>query len=185
MPNWCENNLKITGPAEELDRFVKEVQGTGPQYKPYSVEGINKEPPQKQILCFHKLYPVPAELLRRTYGASEEDEKDLPLVDGCKSGYDWEITHWGCKWGVSNQHCEMTTAPDDDSEVGYWFMSAWAPPTSFFKHISRMFPKLRFRVTYSEGGLAFKGRFIVQDGKVKLDLCEQMTEKDFAGGASP
>ena len=74
----------------------------------------------------------------------------------------------------------MTKAPDDDTEVGYWFMTAWAPPTNFFKHISKLFPSLRFKLTYNEGGMAFKGRFIVKNGKVKLNLCEQMTEKDFS-----
>ena len=175
MPNWCENELRITGPAEEMDRFVKEAHGSTRQYGP---KKKGASPPETQMLCFHKLFPVPDELLKRSYGADMGHEKDLPAIDGCRCGADWEIKHWGCKWGVSNANCQMTTGPDDDTEIGYWFLTAWSPPTEFLRHVSTIFPKLRFDLTYREIGCGFKGRFIVCNGKVELDACENLADED-------
>ena len=175
MPNWCENELRITGPPEEMDRFVREAQGTARRYGPMRKDA---SPPEKQMLCFHKLFPVPTELLKRSYGADMEHERDLPAIDGCTCGADWEIKYWGCKWGVSNENCQMTTAPDDDIEAGYWFLTAWSPATGFFEHMSKMFPKLRFELTYRELGLGFKGQFIVCNGKVEVDVCEDLVDAD-------
>ena len=175
MPNWCENRLRITGPPEDRDRFATNAKGTAPQYRQ---EPGATTAPVEEMLCFHKLLPVPDELLRRSHGGAAEDEKHLPPVDGCGGGYDWEIQHWGCKWGVNNRHCEMTTAPDDDTELGYWFLTAWSPPIGFLEHVSMRYPRLRFDLSYKEIGCGFKGRFIVQDGQVEVDASQELTEED-------
>ena len=175
MPNWCENRLTITGPPEDMDRFAEDAKGTGPQYR--QIDGSVEEP-EEEILCFHKLFPVPDALLRRTYGGAAEDEKDLPPLDGCGNGCDWEIQHWGCKWGVDNRRYEMTTAPDDDTELGYRFLTAWSPPIGLLEHVSPRYPRLRFDLCYKEIGCGFKGRFIVQDGKVEVDASQELTEED-------
>lgn len=175
MPNWCDNELRITGPPKQLDRFVQEARGIPPQYGP---DRDADDTLVEEALCFHNLYPVPAELLERTYGASAEDEKDLPPVDGCRSGYEWEIKHWGTKWGASDSCCEVTPAEGGGSEAEYGFSTAWTPPIGFLKYVSTRFPELRFDLRYSEIGCAFQGRFIVQGGDVKLDVCRDLVEED-------
>ena len=106
MPNWCENHLCITGPAEQRARFVKDARGTPQRYGP----GKNQaDQPATEMLCFHKLYPVPEELLRRSYGARKEHEKDLPPVDGCRSGLEWERGRWG--WRTRSAHWSRANTP--------------------------------------------------------------------------
>ena len=175
MPNWCDNELRITGPPEQLDRFVQEARGVPPLYGP---DRDTDNPPLEEALCFHNLYPVPDGLLERTYGASAEDEKDLPPVDGCRSGHDWEVRHWGTKWGPSDSCCEVLATGDGGGEVEYGFSTAWTPPLGFLQHVSTRFPELRFDLRYSEIGCAFQGRFIVQGGDVKLDVCRDLVEED-------
>jgi hypothetical protein len=175
MPNWCDNHLRITGPPEERGRFVREARGTLRRY------GSNKDSadaPVTEMLCFHKLYPVPEELLQRSYGARKENERGLQSVDGCRSGYGWEIGHWGCKWGVSDCNCRMTPPSPGDNETEYWFQTPWTPPIGFFEHISAMFPKLQFELTYSEPDWGFEGRFAVCNGGVELDGFQELLQKD-------
>ena len=173
MPDWCKNDLRITGPPEERGRFVKEARGTPRRYGP------GKDPadqPATDMLCFHKLHPVPEELLRRSYGALKENERDLRSVDGCRSGYDWEIRHWGCKWGASDFDCRMTAPPQGEKETEYRFLTPWTPPIAFLEHISITFPKLCFMLTYSESDWGFEGQFTVRNGGVELNRFQELLQ---------
>jgi len=73
MPNWCENNLIVSGEKSELDKFKKEVQGTG------------WDSVTPSLLDFNQIIPMPQEVIDEGY-----DE----------SGYSWETANWGCKWGA-------------------------------------------------------------------------------------
>jgi hypothetical protein len=50
--------------------------------------------------------------------------------------------------------------------VTYSFDTAWAPPIEGYIHISRLFPGLRFTMTYYEPGMCFAGCAIIEDGEV-------------------
>jgi hypothetical protein len=69
MPNWCENQLQIRGPAEEIKRFKDSLPRVGNKYYPFIsevplpdlkdeselyeyVENIEKES-EKTLWCFH------------------------------------------------------------------------------------------------------------------------------------
>ena len=47
---------------------------------------------------------------------------------GCDAaGYDWEIEHWGCKWGA----CNSQLTDEWEGHLTYLFDSAWSPPLAF------------------------------------------------------
>jgi len=73
---------------------------------------------------------------------------------------------------------EVLPTGDGGSEAEYGFSTAWTPPIDFLKYVSTQFPALRFDLRYSEIGCAFQGRFIIQGGDVKLDVCRDLVEEE-------
>jgi hypothetical protein len=77
MPNWCFNELTITGPAEDLKRFKERAAGLSPWAS--ASERV------RNVLNFHSLVPVPDDIIQTGYDPT---------------GYEWEIQNWGVKWGA-------------------------------------------------------------------------------------
>jgi hypothetical protein len=73
LPNHCENDLRVTGPKDELKRFKKFAKGINPW----------AEDRKEELLSCHKIIPAPKEAIK-DYG---------------KVGYRWCIDNWGTKWG--------------------------------------------------------------------------------------
>ena len=155
MPNWCSNNLVVSGPAHQLDVFVKQAEGYGPVYKPRHAAppvlpgDATTHPPALRPpspLNFHSLAPVPARLLARTYGGEAEAEAEAAaglVVDVTApnhSGYNWEHANWGMKWGAVHARRERV----GPTEVRYRFDTAWVPPVRFFTNVSARFVALKF-----------------------------------------
>lgn len=69
--------------------------------------------------------------------------------------YNWNVTNWGTKWDVGDEHSVHEKSPNS---ITLSFDSAWAPPTAAYT----IFEELGFTVTatYYEPGMAFCGRFI-------------------------
>ena len=162
MPNWCENELRITGPLADRQAFV------------------NKAGEEFQLGTF---YPMPKELEDVHDGSTtidgimvhhwrEIDGKQIPVdvaelqrKHGAKSWYDWSVEHWGTKWDLSEVRVLV-----NGRGVLYSFNTAWAPPCSGILEISKQYPNLKFKLSYWEGGMAFQGVFIVQNGEVLSDV---------------
>ena len=62
MPNWCQNELQVFGPSEDLQRFKAAAVGcnTWPTADRADIE-------QPSVLSFHTLGPIPAEVLAADY----------------------------------------------------------------------------------------------------------------------
>ena len=54
MPNWCSNTIKVTGPKEDLERFLEAAKSTVSEW---GKEGV------KTDLSLGKLHPIPKNLL--------------------------------------------------------------------------------------------------------------------------
>lgn len=130
MPNWCSNTLRVIGPDDDARRFKEQAVGFGPWSK--------VEEQQQNILNFHSLVPIPAEILSAGYN---------------DAGYDWERVNWGCKWGA----CDSTLADEWDGHLAYSFYTAWAPPVAFLEKLAPQWPTLTFLLDYEEMGMCFKG----------------------------
>lgn len=64
MPNWCMNELTVSGTAEELKRFVVSTQGFPAKYPPQEWEkALPREEPKQPYFCFNALVPTPEAVL--------------------------------------------------------------------------------------------------------------------------
>lgn len=144
MPNWCSNQLTVTGPKTDLRAFKKMAVGHSPWEEVAKDEKLNP-------LNFHSLVSIPAVVLQAGYQ---------------EAGYDWERANWGCKWGA----CEARLIDSSDGELLYDFDTAWSPPIEFLETVAKEHPNLTFILEYDEPGIGFKGlaRF---NGETKEDHC--------------
>lgn len=191
IPNWCSNYLVVSGPTVHVLAFKNYAEGQNHWHK-------------KKELCEDRFIPYPAkyaildqmahawEELSEKYAKSKKKKwselgpnergefinrfGDRPKDGFNQGGYEWCGSHWGTKWGF----CDMFNKPesvdfkDKDSEISYSFESAWSPPTPLVYKMGLMFPKLKFVLRYEEPGMAFKGKFVMDKGKVIGDVSENL-----------
>lgn len=171
MPNHVSNELEITGPRAELERFRELVKD-------------KDEDGDEIVLSFCKTVPMPDELRGTTSPCPKGQEKiqaEYEKKFGAGNWYDWSCKFWGTKWGAYDSELSQ----DEDGFLLYSFNTAWSPPAEWIEATSRLFPKLRFKDTWhDEGGPA--GFFWMKNGKGhNKELSEHeflmMTDVDYEG----
>jgi len=182
MPNWCDNDLTITGPSEDLDRFQA---------------GFIKAGEQPEV-DFNFIIPMPTELEETESGGfshighpawygdasrileypwvkeagvtSQEELQEFLLkkdpqykeaADRCQanieahgfaSWYEWSIHNWGTKW--NGGQASFDRQPE---QLDITFMTAWSPPEPVILAMSQRFPSLEFELRFYELGAAYQG----------------------------
>ena len=145
MPNWCNNNISITGPNSVIDKIEKIVK---------------EEKEDNGLLNF--FHPMPKQLEGTTSPSSSAD-KPQPMVEGFDNWYDWRNANWGTKWelcefyGVDRQyHSEQN---EGESTITFGFDSAWAPPIGAYENFLRNNEDCSLKAWYYEGGCDFMGEW--------------------------
>ena len=145
MPNWCNNNISITGPNSVIDKIEKIVK---------------EEKEDNGLLNF--FHPMPKQLEGTTSPSSSAD-KPQPMVEGFDNWYDWRVENWGTKWelcefyGVDRQyHSEQN---EGESTITFGFDSAWAPPINAYEQFLRDNEDCSLKAWYYEGGCDFMGEW--------------------------
>ena len=132
MPNWCNNNITITGPKKVIDK----------------IEKITKKDKPDLLNYFH---PMPKGLRDTTADGSKD--KAMIKKYGYSSWYDWAVENWSTKWDV----CEFHGIQKHDYGISFGFDSAWAPPIGAYQKFLDENPNVNIRTTYYEGGCDFMG----------------------------
>ena len=145
MPNWCDNQITITGPNSVIDKIEKIVK---------------EEKEDNGLLNF--FHPMPKQLEGTTSPSSSAD-KPQPMVEGFDNWYDWRNANWGTKWelcefyGVDRQyHSEQN---EGESTITFGFDSAWAPPINAYEQFLRDNEDCSLKAWYYEGGCDFMGKW--------------------------
>ena len=145
MPNWCDNQLSITGPNSVIDKIEKIVK---------------EEDGKNGLLNF--FHPMPKQLEDTTSPSSSAD-KPQPMVEGFDCWYDWRCENWSTKWdinefyGVDRQyHSEQN---EGESTISFGFSSAWAPPINAYEKFLEKNEECSLRAFYYEGGCDFMGEW--------------------------
>ena len=146
MPNWCDNQITITGPNSVIDKIEKIV---------------TEEKDGDGLLNY--FHPMPKQLEDTTSPSSSAD-KPQPMVEGFDCWYDWRCENWSTKWdvnefyGVDRQHLNDSL---DESIISFGFSSAWSPPInayqSFLINMSEKNLDVSVKAYYYEGGCDFMG----------------------------
>ena len=146
MPNWCDNQITITGPNSVIDK-IEEIVKADDTHK------------NTGLLNFFK--PMPKELEGTTSPSSSAD-KPQPMVEGFDNWYDWRVENWGTKWelcefyGVDRQHLNDSL---DESTISFAFSSAWAPPINAYEQFLADNENCSLKAYYYEGGCDFMGEW--------------------------
>lgn len=145
MPNWCKCTVTVTGGKKAVAAFVSAATGYDRQYdqtepeKRSLMQRYGAIPtPKMERFSFHALVPVPAEILAKGFN---------------RWGHDWEVKHWGCKWGaldIKVQHCPMPRG----AKVVYKFRTPNSSPTALLDVVAKDHPtlKLVLVVKYEQEG---------------------------------
>ena len=153
MPNYCENTLTIQSNCLKGKSQLKVFKATA------------KKPVEKtkSVISFENLLPTPKELNDNPSPPPKNKINKFIRLYGAKDWYDWRIKNWGTKWDA----CEPSMAKRvSDTELIYFFDTAWSPPLELFKEISKQYPDLTFRIEYEERSMWFAGDFKVKNGEV-------------------
>jgi len=143
MPNWCDNQLSITGPNSVIDKIEKIVK---------------EEKDEQGLLNF--FHPMPAELKDTTADGSKD--KEMLAKYGHSDWYSWATDNWSTKWevnefyGVDRQHLNDSL---DESTISYGFSSAWAPPIGAYEQFLSDNEECSLKAYYYEGGCDFMGEW--------------------------
>lgn len=181
MPNWCDNRIFISGPTEELQRFMTDTAYTPDDERdgnarmltrlvpmPKALEGTTSPTPDStdphpnwvkmlnEGQMTQEWYDHLCEDMRKKY----EQGQAAKAATGYANWWDWQISHWGVKWGDSETHLAM-----QDGNIVGTFMTPWAPPVQGMIRISSQYPALSFTITWSEEG-GSHGQLIVREGKL-------------------
>ncbi len=150
MPNWCENELTVTGDPQELERFKRVVKSPA------------------SPLDFRRILPYPTEYARL-------DRCPVQGRDGFnRGGYEWCIRTWSTKWWVGEVVVEFYALPNGTCRLVYRFDTAWSPPIGVVQALIEWWAELDFELHYDEEGVGFVGILAGCEGEVTDDRCEQM-----------
>ena len=135
MPNWCDNQVTITGPNSVIDKIEKIV---------------NEEKDGDGLLNF--MSQMPKELDGTTSPSSSAD-KPQPMVEGFDNWYDWRCENWGTKWEVN----EFYGVDRQGDTISFGFSSAWSPPIGAYENFLAKNEDCSLKAYYYEGGCDFMG----------------------------
>ena len=149
MPNWCDNTISISGPAEKLSPIftkLKEDDSSG--------------------LC-SILHPMPENTFTGNLG---EDERKKCAEENTPNWYDWCVSNWGTKWDTCDGDWNYEDAGDGQAILSGNFQTAWGPPVGVYTHCQEAHPDLHIEAMYYEGGCAFAGMWNSIDGEDHYSL---------------
>jgi len=141
MPNWCDNQITITGPNSVIDKIEKIVK---------------EEKDTDGLLNF--FHPMPKQLDDTTSPSSSAD-KPQPMIEGFDCWYDWRVENWGTKWDCN----EFYGVDRQGDTISFGFSSAWSPPINAYEKFiissSEKKQDVSIKAYYYEGGCDFMGEW--------------------------
>ncbi len=166
MPNWCSNELSISGEKAVLVRFLEGLKALPASY-------AEEKPITEPCYTLNSYVPVPAEIQAKPY--SPNFSASIPSLQQ-ECGYNWQSEHWGTKWDcfadsdfefeMKRIWSELGAQPEGIVSVTLMFETAWSPIDAWVKKVGMQFPKLTFELHYMGEGASFGGVLVVEGDEV-------------------
>jgi hypothetical protein len=182
MPNWCVNQVDISGDEAEVAKLVEFVKS---DENSFTFENIVPPPatPMYSSDCTHNKYVCGCESVAQP--DPENEGKFMWVIDGKKveyhgkcpthnehsfsnhpdNWYNWNINNWGTKWSAAEVWNDRI---DDDGKVdghtSYNFDTAWSPAEPVVAALAEKFPTLRIAHRYCEAGMGYAGEVLYANG---------------------
>lgn len=165
MPNWCQNQIDVTGSKEDIKRFLELVT---------------------EKFDFHKILPMPEELedftspvkivsdkefikQEREYkdwlntpedkrsplfvrGITQEMSDNFKKEYGADNWYNWCVNNWGVKWNSSD-----VSFDGGEDWLRFEFLTPWGPPEGICSKLREIFPDVNITWFYKEPGAQISG----------------------------
>jgi hypothetical protein len=131
MSNLYKNELRVSGPPEDILKFKYKAVGHIPWGKP-------SKDNKPSSLNFHSLVPIPEHVLKASYACI---------------GFEWEIANWGCNWGARN----VKVVEEREDYLWVHFRTTWAPAIEFIRSVCKQWPTLTFNLDYENPAVGFTG----------------------------
>lgn len=157
MPNWCSNEVSISGKPEVIKQIAEIIQ---------------KNPNGFEMNDF---VPMPEHLRDTTSGAGSD--KFMSALEGDTSieydnWYDWSLANWGTKWDACDVYYSVHPS---GSFISISYNTAWSPNNSFWTKFSELYP-VSIEHRYLEEGMCFIGETEYQDGN-EDDYCVEISDE--------
>ena len=148
MPNYCNNNIVITGPNSVIDKIEKIANGDKGDLLQY-------------------FYPMPKALEDTTAplqkDATKEEKakaKENLKKYGYDNWYDWRVENWGTKWDIMEfYNINRKEIGEDESEISLGFDTAWAPALGAYERFIDKNSNCSLKAYYYEPGCDFMGEW--------------------------
>ena len=148
MPNYCNNNIVITGPNSVIDKIEKIANGDKGDLLQY-------------------FYPMPKALQDTTAplqkDATKEEKakaKENLKKYGYDNWYDWRVENWGTKWDIMEfYNINRKEIGEDESEISLGFDTAWAPALGAYERFIDENSNCSLKAYYYEPGCDFMGEW--------------------------
>jgi hypothetical protein len=147
MPNYCNNNIVITGPNSVIDKIEKIAKGDKGDLLQY-------------------FYPMPKELNDTIAGPEPKTKKEklekrrLQVEYGASNWYDWRVENWGTKWDIMEfYNINRKEIGEDESEISLGFDTAWAPALGAYEKFIDENSNCSLKAYYYEPGCDFMGEW--------------------------
>lgn len=144
MPNWCENDLYISGPGPDVAALLHRI-------------GADEIEPR---FDFNAVVPYPARFAERDAEFARLSQKERSArfargeTDGFNSGgKEWRDKYWGVKWNA------FDVLRRDYEHPCITFQTPWGPPTPVIVVLHKLFPTCSLRLEYFERGCEECGGF--------------------------
>ncbi len=186
MPNWCVNELTISGPTEEIKRFLDGLKREDDRYHliescfPIPQELIEMDSPAHHDIGYDVFFnPDPEGYLWvlklpeiKKHGIETREqlmdylkkehpkcyEKGLGVNENLLK-YGYKNRYWWCveNWGTKWADSNTTLAKQEPTCLVFGYNTAWSPAMEAFNYIASLFPKLVFRIEFGDELCTFRG----------------------------
>lgn len=176
MPNWCFNELCISGKADAIKAYMEANKGLPARYKlsEWEIEHGFTHSTEPRF-CFNALVPTPPEVIAFGYDGHQKlmelrKKEGSIAIAGKIDGYHWNILNWGTKWDIYEDNLSLENCGWEEGMTRFTlsFDTAWSPPIAWLTTVAPMFPDLCFEMHYEEPGCVFAGDVLCEGENVDI-----------------